>query len=106
MIIKKTKFNTDSKNFPNHKYKTTVYYIKKPSPKPKTSFQQELFSFHEPYEEKSYEEKSMEVFIQDNLEDDVKKMFLGEVIKKDHLFSSSLTELQKENIIKISELYY
>lgn len=102
MIIKKTKLSSDSNNPMGYKYKTTVYYMKKQSPTPKTSFQKELFGNMEI--KTNYE--PLDDIIHDNIENEIKKMFLGEVIKKDHLFSSSLTELQKENIIKISELYY
>lgn len=104
MMIKRTKISTDSKNSCGYRYKTLDYYTKKQYPKPKTSFQHELFSVKSNENQFGLTESAL--LENQNLEIDIKKIFFGEIIKKDHLFSSSITELQKENIIKISELYY
>ncbi len=100
MIIKKTQYPTEYRN----PHKTTIYYYKKQNIKNTKDFQKELFEFIE----KENIHKSSNIIVKENidLENEVKKMFLGDIVKKDHLFSSSLSEIQKENIIKISQLYY
>ncbi len=100
MIIKKTQYPTEYKN----PHKTTIYYYKKQNIKNTKDFQKELFEFVE----KEHIHKSSNIIAKENmeLENELKKLFFGEIVKKGHLFSSSLSEMQKENIIKISQLYY
>ncbi len=98
MIVRKTQIPTRNE----YKNKSHVYYTQK-GYKSKKNFQQELFDVMNWNRET--EMKTIDAF-SENLENEVKKMFLGEIVKKDHLFSGSLSEMQRENIIKISEMYY
>jgi hypothetical protein len=99
MIVRKTQIPTRNE----FKNKSNVYYTQK-GYKNKKNFQQELFDVIT-WNNKETEVKTIDLY-SENLENEVKKMFLGEIVKKDHLFSGSLSEMQRENIIKISELYY
>jgi len=98
MIVRKTQIPTRNE----YKNKSNMYYTQK-GYKSKKNFQQELFDVI--HWNTETEVKTIDVF-SENLENEVKKMFLGEIVKKDHLFSGTLSEMQRENIIKISEMYY
>jgi hypothetical protein len=101
MIVRKTQIPTRNE----FKNKSNVYYTQKGyKNKSKKNFQQELFDVIN-WNNKETEVKTIDLY-SENLENEIKKMFLGEIVKKDHLFSGSLSEMQRENIIKISELYY
>lgn len=97
MIVKKTQLPTKSE----YRHKPTVYYYTKKNKNNIKGFQKELFDIIS-----NEEKENLYNLEEENLENEFKRMFLGEVVKKDHLLSASLTEIQKENIIKISEMYY
>lgn len=96
MIVRKTympekeNYNPFKKTIQNHKKKKTG------------NFQKELFDSIQKNEnlENFYQEK------ENNLELEFKRYFLGNIVRKDHLFSGNLSEIQKENIIMISQNYY
>ncbi|GIX41230.1 MAG: hypothetical protein KatS3mg129_0963 [Leptospiraceae bacterium] len=99
MIVKKTQFSSRT----GYRNKPRLYqYTKKTKQKHSQNFQKELFELFD-----AEKETEKELFsYTDNIENEFKKMFLGEVVRKDHLLSGSLSEMQRENIIKISEMFY
>ncbi|MFN3604565.1 MAG: hypothetical protein ACK4UJ_07625 [Leptonema sp. (in: bacteria)] len=94
MIVRKT--NLIEKKFP-YSHNKNIFYNS--NSKKNRNFQKELFDSLEI-------QKNQEVFRNEDLEVTFKKLFLGEIIKKDHLYSAHLTEREKDNLIKISQYYY
>ncbi len=95
MIIRKTYF-PEKNFFEGHKKNLS----KKMNQKGSKSFQKELFDALEYLEPRGILQK------EENLELEIKKHFIGEIIRKDHLFSGSLTDTQKELLIRISNNFY
>ncbi len=76
------------------------------------TFQDELFSKldygMEPewkFEDKTQKTKKEIRSTKNSIENEIKKIFLGEIVRKDHLYSNHLTDMQKENLMRISFLY-
>lgn len=98
MIVRKT-YLPEKENY--NPYKKILKNHKK---KANGNFQKELFDFIQKSEniENFYQERENKI----ELESELKRYFLGTIVRKDHLFSGNLSEIQKENIIMISQNYY